>query len=502
MLDNGFFRGLRGPVGSGKSVACCWDIFHRAISQAPSPDGIRRTRWAVIRNTYPQLKTTTIKTWLDWFPEHLFGRFSWTVPYTHKMKVDGCEIEVIFIALDRMEDVRKLLSLELTGVWINEAREVSKEIVDACTMRVGRYPGMRYGGPSWYGILCDTNPPEDDHWWPIMAGESPTPEWMSEDEAAMLIKPDGWNFYNQPSAMIENRRKDGSIIGYDINPGAENIDNLEPQYYPSIILGKEKNWIDVYVMNRLGATRDGKPVYPMFNPDLHVPAVPYDVVEGQEVWVGLDFGLTPVAIFAQNINGRWRVLKEFVTSDMGIIRFSEQLRLVISSFCPRNPLRVFGDPAGDFRSPNDETTPFQIVRTHGITAYPAPTNDPVIRVEAVANTLNRMIEGSPGFQVNPECKVLIKGFVHGYQYRRMRVSGEARYEDKPSKDRFSHPHDALQYLMLGAGEGRLALRGAAKPAKVANIRGTSSLWDRINRKPTDSIRAGARSGFFSRINRG
>ena len=45
--------------------------------------------------------------------------------------------------MDRPEDVKKLLSLELTGIWINEAREIPKSIVDACTMRVGRYPSMR-----------------------------------------------------------------------------------------------------------------------------------------------------------------------------------------------------------------------------------------------------------------------------------------------------------------------------------------------------------------------
>ena len=29
MKSNDFFRGMRGPVGSGKSVACCVEIFRR-----------------------------------------------------------------------------------------------------------------------------------------------------------------------------------------------------------------------------------------------------------------------------------------------------------------------------------------------------------------------------------------------------------------------------------------------------------------------------------------
>ena len=104
MKDNSFLRGLRGPVGSGKSVACCVEIFRRAIMQEESEDGIKKSRWAVIRNTNPQLKTTTIKTWLDWFPEDEWGNFHWSVPYTHRIRKGNIDLEVIFLALDRPED--------------------------------------------------------------------------------------------------------------------------------------------------------------------------------------------------------------------------------------------------------------------------------------------------------------------------------------------------------------------------------------------------------------
>jgi len=216
LKNDTFFRGIRGPVGSGKSVACCIEIIKRAISQKPNPEGIRKTRWAVIRNTNPQLKTTTIKTWLDWFPEEDWGGFTWSVPYTHKLKKGDIDCEVIFLALDRPEDVKKLLSLELTGVWINEAREIPKSIVDACSMRVGRFPSMRDGGPTWYGVVCDTNPPDTDHWWAIMAGETIIPDYISKQEAKMLIKPDNWKFFNQPPAMEEIKDKNNQWLNIKI----------------------------------------------------------------------------------------------------------------------------------------------------------------------------------------------------------------------------------------------------------------------------------------------
>ena len=112
MKDSSFFRGIRGPVGSGKSVASAVEVFRRALMQQPNDKGIRRSRWGVIRNTGPQLKTTTIKTWLDWFPEADYGPFRWGVPFTHHIMVGDLDLEVIFLALDSEEDIRKLLSLD------------------------------------------------------------------------------------------------------------------------------------------------------------------------------------------------------------------------------------------------------------------------------------------------------------------------------------------------------------------------------------------------------
>ena len=54
-------------------------------------------------------------------------------------------MEVIFLALDDPKDVRKLLSLELTGAWVNECRELPKAVIDGLTHRVGRYPTQNDG---------------------------------------------------------------------------------------------------------------------------------------------------------------------------------------------------------------------------------------------------------------------------------------------------------------------------------------------------------------------
>jgi hypothetical protein len=268
----------------------------------------------------------------------------------------------------------------------------------------------------------------------------------------MLIKPDNWKFFNQPPAMEEVQDKNNQVVEYKNNNQSENQNNLTQNYYKNIIRGKTKSWIDVYVLNKLGQVEDGKPVYEAFRQDVHVAKGELAIAESLPIYVGIDFGLTPACVFAQKIRTRWIVLEELVAEDMGIVKFSDLMKQSMAKYYPR-PFYIFGDPAGDHRVQTDESTPFQILRGKGITARPAPSNDVTLRLESVNATLTRMVDGESGILIDKSCNNLIRGFAGGYHYRRLQVSGE-RYDERPNKNRFSHIHDALQYLLLGAGEGR------------------------------------------------
>lgn len=484
MKDESFVRGIRGPVGSGKSVTCCMEIMRKSVQQSPNDQGIRRSRWAVIRNTNPQLKTTTIKTWRDWFSDEI-GKFVWSPPYTHNVRfalADNTivELEVIFLALDKQEDVKKLLSLELTGVWVNEAREIPKSIVDACTMRVGRFPSMRDGGPSWYGVIMDTNSPDETHWWAIMSGEAPAPEYMSQEEKMLLVKPDDWTFFSQAGAMKEIRDSHGNITGYEKNPKAENQGNIQENYYEKIILGKSPSWVKVYVLNEYQALLDGKPVYPSFRKESHVAKSPIEPKVGTEVIVGIDFGRTPSAIFTQQLHsGKWTIFHEVIGQDMGAGRFADVLkREITKNNWDGFDFKFVGDPAGNQMAQTSEQTPFMILRAAGINAHPAPSNDRIVRVEAVESVINRMVDGYPSLTVSPTCTVLINGFEGGYQYKRQYYMGTEKYEEAPSKNRFSHPHDALQYAFLGGGEGRKVISGANLRSSSVTVVRAGNPFDR------------------------
>ena len=428
-----FVRGVRGPVGSGKSTAMCWEIMTRARQQAPSPDGKRRTRWVVVRNTYRELMDTTLKTWLEWFPEEAMGPFS-RGDMIHHIRIDDLDLEVLFRALDRPDDAKKILSLELTGAWVNEAREVPKGIIDALGDRVGRYPPQRLGGWTWRGVMLDTNSPDDDHWWYRLAEEE---------------RPNGWDFFAQPPGLIE---VDGQ---WRANQNAENIANLEDDYYLTRAAGKSRDYILIYYANQYGFVQEGKPVYPEYIDHIHSTKELIKPIEGRTIYVGIDFGLTPAAVFGQvTVSGQWRWIDELVTEDMGAVQFSEVLGPILRGRYAGYQFEIYGDPSGDERSQADsKMTPIRILNSRRIPAMPAPSNDPIIRREAVATALRRMVDGQPGLIVSPKCRITRKGMAGGYAYKRIQVAGDERFHDVADKNRFSHPCEAAQYMMLGAGEG-------------------------------------------------
>lgn len=429
--DDSFVRMLMGPFGSGKTSGCIMEIIRRAHAMPMHPSGKRLSRWAVVRNTYRQLEDTTIKSFHDWLPPRFYG--SWRAQ-EHNYIIDKLHpeisLEVWFRALDRPDQLQNLLSTEYTGAWINEAREVPKEIFDGLTGRLGRFPRAAEVPNYWSGLIMDTNPPDTDSWLYKLFEE---------------VRPPGFRVFKQPPG-------DG--------PDAENIKFLRPDYYQRLATGKSRDWIRVYVKGQYGFADIGRAIYPEYSDAIHTSEETLEPSESHPLYVGLDFGLTPAAVIGQLTSTRWLILDELITDDiMGASRFGAQLRELLASKYRGFQARIWGDPAGAQRAQTDEMTPFAILRNLGISAEPAPTNDFEIRREAVARRLSALsIDGRPQVLISPSCIKLRKALSGGYNYRRIAIAGENRYRDKPDKGPLSHVAEAMQYLFVGAGEGYSVIR--------------------------------------------
>lgn len=455
---------IMGPLGSGKTIQACQKILKLIAIQQPNKQGIRPTRWIAIRNTYSELFSTTIKDWLGLWGD--LGTFkqggkeppSWRAEFDLS---DGTTVqaEMIFLALDREEHVKKLRGSQVTGFWLNETKELPKAVVDMADLRHGRYPSMATGGvlPSWHGMIGDTNAPDDVHWYYRLAEED---------------RPEGWAFFRQPGGVIRTQDKDelGRPI-FKPNPKAENLKNLPDGYYVKGMAGKSTDWIAVNLANEYGLVVDGKPVYPEYNDSVHCPesGVPY--FPHLPIGIGWDFGLTPCIVIVQlTERGQLRIIRELVAEDMSVKRFArDAVKPFLAQEFPNAHVGLsMGDPAGNIRHETEAKASLQILNDisaededqftpleMGFVTEHAPTNIIVKRLGAVQHYLNKMVDGQPGLLVDRQCKVIRKGFQGGYKYRKLNVAGDERYKEEPDKNEYSHPHDGLQYIALGALAGMI-----------------------------------------------
>jgi len=421
MLDDSKMRVVMGPFGSGKTSACVMEVLRRASMQEPGRDGYRRSRFAVVRQTVRQLKDTTVKTFLEWLPEGEFGVYRRTMPTsTYFLEVGDIRCEVMFRALDDAGDVRNLLSLELTGAYLNECKDISREIVEALHGRVGRYPSSRDGGPTWYGIWCDTNPPVvGSWWWAMMEGIDP--------EDGVTPRGNSWAVYKQPSGRSAE---------------AENLENLQPDYYS--VEGRSAEYVRMFVDGDYGHLPAGQPVHGGFRSEYHVGRGALGVLRssGYPLVVGMDLGLTPACVYCQmDMSGRALVLDEDVSFGMGAQRF-------VRMFMKPKLYRRFGgmrvlvvcDPAGVQRAGTDERSVVDVLRGEGLDVVPARTNKLAGRVAAVDDYLMRQVDGGAALLLDPRCVRLKAALMGGYRHHK--VTG--KLEKTPE----SHVAEALQYAML------------------------------------------------------
>lgn len=160
---------LVGGQGSGKTTVWCRKIIRYLLTYP-------RSRFLIIRKTYRHLKSTVMVTWYEELPRQYLAK---------RNDQDGtCQLtngsEVKFLHLDQESSAGALLSLEINGVFINEAVEVSESHVNMALRRVGRWTKALVPGATtdWRFtsregipipppmVLFDSNPDDgdDQHW--------------------------------------------------------------------------------------------------------------------------------------------------------------------------------------------------------------------------------------------------------------------------------------------------------------------------------------------------
>ena len=480
MLSKAYVRVLAGPIGGGKSVCCAHELMRWACAQAPNADKVRKTRFLIVRNTADQLRSTTKKTIDDWFPPGVFGDYKASEKtYFYQLRLaDGTTVqsEWMLIALDTPDDVRKALSLEATGLWGNECRELHPEVVDGLLMRVNRYPSMKDGGATRAGAVFDTNMPGDETWWQQKM-DAPPKNWSTHIQPEAVLPVEDWieKYGEDPPEAACATSADGQM--YAVDPAHDNYDNLAKDYYPNTLEGKTEDFINVYLRCRYGRSLGGLPVYDKtFKPQRHVAAAPLTPIRSETypLCIGLDFGRTPAAIIGQLTPlGRVNILSEVIGENMGIQTFVKTLlKPHLYERYPGLPVFIAPDPAGWQKTQVGEISPVDVLVAEGYRVVRPQTNKPDMRIEAVDTLLGQSADTEPRFRIDPACRTLIKGFKGGYKWK-VNKQGDLTQDKEPLKNEYSHPHDALQYLALVIDGGH---QGGRKTAKREVKKASTAGW--------------------------
>lgn len=450
---------IRGPVGSGKSVACCFEIFRKSHYEQEVHEGMRWSQWLLGRNTFDDLKKTTIDTWLRWFPE---TKMHWSPPLEGRLEMPCCQndgtivrIDLLFYPLDKVDIIKSLKSLEISGAWINEATQTQLEVVDGVWDRLGRFTPAPNVLGSNLGLIMDTNSPDESNWW-----------YTQE----VIKKPGAVDFFVQPPGLLKKVDEKTGEVWYVDNDGsdpaflpAENIAHLKggfKYYHDKTLLGDEEK-IKRDVLNQFSTTMDGKPVYPEYNDSIHYANKEIRFEPGLPLILGTDFGRTPSTVICQmGTNGQIRVLEEVLSDNMGVCQFvEEKLRPVLINKYrfPNIQILNWADPAGANPDQISEATCIMNMNRYGIKTLPSPVpqNAFQLRRDCVGDLLRSRRDKESAVLIGAGAPTLRQGMNGGYCYRRMRLNSTAEvYAERPDKtNMFTHSADAFQYACYGTMYG-------------------------------------------------
>ena len=138
-VSNAFIRFLIGPAGSLKTSYCFNEILKLACLQQPDAEGVRYTRWVVIRNTFEVLRRATMASCRQNIPEPLLRYTEGNMPQAKGrfMLADGTtvDLQIDFLAVDTVDVLGKLLGYDFTGAFLDEISELPEEVALAAARR-------------------------------------------------------------------------------------------------------------------------------------------------------------------------------------------------------------------------------------------------------------------------------------------------------------------------------------------------------------------------------
>lgn len=484
--SDAYVRIVVGCAGSAKTSNIIKMLMNYAMAQEPDRNGVRWTKWLIVRQTYQQLTSATLETCRNFLDPIADIRES--APPVLKVNVelpDGTFVNSVFefLSMDKPDSLGKLLGYEPTGAFLDEVSELDETIIEAVISRVGRFPSGAKGKPTWTGVLGATNGALKSHWlytWKRRLDQDPNdanpPSREEWDTYEQVTGRPFFELFKQPPALIRPTKEGDKWLP---NPEAENVQNLQEGYgYYYKMLSQSEQRIIAYVEGDFADLQTGEVVFPEYKPDIHkVPREQAVVPNGAPFMMSFDFGRTPVSLMgAMTQTGQLVVFREFVGENMAVeTLYTSKIQPYLTTHLSRSKVvAAWGDPAGEAGGQGLELSPFEVIESKGIPIAVTWSSGNQIepRLQAVRKRLTTLdINGNPMLIISEDCVYLTSALATGYVYEESKQTREVKdVPTKSHKNWVSDISDALQYMCLGCDTQYSANRTTDERIKTYNRR--------------------------------
>jgi len=450
--DPAKLKAVAGARRSGKTFGTT-NAIPAMASWMPIHNGKRHIHATISRATETKLKTTAIKEFKAHFPDKRF----WPKPIPNQSPLEGVlnyrhtdgslvVIELLFLSLEREDDIQKLKGLQTTIGHIAEAQDIKDpEILDDFFLSKGRFP-IEADSPEFPHpcIMLDFNYPDDDH-------------WLYDKFVNPATKGLGVSLHRAPPALIFQAQEDPKYQRYQFkgqwglwqnNPEADYVSYTGGyQFYHDFIdTNPGDDAIIKTVIGDFCPNNSGTPVFPEFDRQLHVSNSDLSPVPNRNIIVSFDLGSNPACVIGQVMdNGGVMVLDALYDG-----------RAFFEPFFKEKFWPLYNEKYGQWRNHttwirdkrmmadgNTGVTANEIAEGHGVFLEPLPTDSLQVRLD----TVNYYLKYTKGMLIDHRCDDLIKSLGGRYRYEKKR-GGSFQLRNEPEKDDASHIADAFQNLCL------------------------------------------------------
>jgi hypothetical protein len=398
-------------------------MHHAAVNPAES----RPIPWAIVRDTWTNLERTTLRSLLYPHP----GSFEEQLRPLLKVSDGGRLVELpgfwtaLFFGVDTLDDLNKLQSLQLGGLWVEEpAPAAATDIgggLDENVLKVG-ITSLRH--PCDYQTAQVTsNYPDEDHW--------------------------SWRRF-----WVEKNPKRATFR----IPSGENP-HLPKEYRANMraALADDAGLLQRLVLGEPGFVVQGAKVTPEYEALKHKAQVDLQPIEGVRGYRFYDGGHNPTCVVAQITPGnRLNVYETFLGEGIGMAQLLEEYvgPAMKGRYAMIKDWEDTGDPNLLSREQSDirRSPAWYIEEMLGAQFIPGPTRFETLTT-GIKAALNKTVDGVPWVQISKSEHYLSKGLRGGWHYRK---SPTGQLSAKPLKNIFSHPCDAFAHgccYLLEMSEG-------------------------------------------------